>query len=76
MKKPIYREGLCKSWGLGQFEDLIKGLAKKRGVVFLRRVIPQCTHVAVIISFPPTSFNRYSCFNSLKASPLSLSNNF
>ena len=39
MEKPIYR-GDCLKRGFGQFTDL-RGLAKKRGMVFLRGV-PRC----------------------------------
>ena len=35
LEKPIYRGGLPKKGGLGQFVDLRGGLARKRGVVFL-----------------------------------------
>ena len=43
-KKPIYMEGLPKKSGgrLGQFADLRGRLAKKRTVVFLRGLTPQC----------------------------------
>ena len=40
MKKPIYR-GDCLKRELGQFADLKGGLAKRRVMVFLRR-IPRC----------------------------------
>ena len=40
MEKPIYR-GDCLKRGFGQFADLRGGLAKKRGMVFLRGV-PRC----------------------------------
>ena len=42
--KNQYIGGLPKKGRLGQFADLTEGLAKKRGVVFLRGgLIPQCT---------------------------------
>ena len=40
MKKTIYR-GDCLKRGLGQFADLKRGLAKKRGMMFLRGVDTQ-----------------------------------
>ena len=36
-------EGNCLKGGLRQFADLRGDLAKKRGLVLLRGVIPQCT---------------------------------
>ena len=35
--KPVYRGDCLKGGGLGQFADLRGGLARKRGLVFLRR---------------------------------------
>ena len=35
-EEPIYRGGFPKKGGLGQFTDLTGGMARKRGVVFLR----------------------------------------
>lgn len=37
-EKPIYREELPKKGGLAHYADLRGGLAKKKGVVFFRRV--------------------------------------
>ena len=41
MKKTMYRGGLPKKKGLGQFVVLKRGLAKKGGMVFLRGVDTQ-----------------------------------
>ena len=41
-KNNIYM-GIDQKGGLGQLADLRRGLAKKRGGVFERGLIPQCT---------------------------------
>ena len=41
-EKTVYRD-IAENGGLRQFAELRRGLAKKKGLVFLRWLIPQCT---------------------------------
>ena len=67
-EKPIYRRELPGKGDLGQFADLSVGnLAKKRGVVFLRRgggVMPLCTlRLYETLSYHHYSFMRHEDYS-------------
>ena len=78
LKNPIFKNGMGGSWnnqytgrdyltrGTWAVCRFKRGLGKKEGSGFFEGVIPQCTHVAGIICFPPTSSGPYSCFKSLR----------